>query len=171
MIKFLTFHKLFRNYDIRAKTHYHIFPPKWRWLARAQYLVLGKSRISIVVVPVLQSKALYYLLFPRFRSLCIEWFWASFISDSDDSENRHLVSYHSEKCFIFNSTHTPPCKSYGCYLLPHVWTTVTGTLFTLNSCFTNKIETTWYFTGVYIIIRLITTGWKPHPSWQPLLLG
>ena len=29
---------------------------------------------------------------------------------------------------------------------------------------------TWYFTGVYIIIRLITTSRKPHPSWQPLLL-
>ena len=35
--------------------------------------------------------------------------------------------------------------------------------------FTRKL--TWYFTGVYIIIRVITTGHKPHPSWQPLLLG
>lgn len=58
-----------------------------------------------------------------------------------------LTSYHTEKCFIFNSTHTPPCRSYGCHLLPQVWTTVTGTLFTLNSCFTSKTETTLKLTA------------------------
>ena len=100
MIKFLTFDILLRNYDIRAKTSYHIFPPKWRWFARAQYLVLGESRTSIVVVSVMQSKAHSYLLFPRFRNLCIQLF-LSFISDGDDSENHNLV-YQIDENELYN---------------------------------------------------------------------